>query len=61
MNGGYLPQHITKARRDGRMLGQVRDLLIMRRPLSTQNHTHMPGLLVDLGRDCAPLHAVFIS
>jgi hypothetical protein len=32
MNGGYLPQHVTKARRDGRMLGQVRDLVVMRRP-----------------------------
>ena len=32
MDGGHLPQHIQRARRDGRMLGQVRDLLIMRKP-----------------------------
>lgn len=33
MAGAYLPQHIQRARRDGRMLGQVRDLLIGRKPL----------------------------
>ena len=27
MDGAYLPQHIRQARRDGRLLGQVRDLL----------------------------------
>ena len=32
MDGAYLPQHIRNARRDGRMLGQVRDLLVMRKP-----------------------------
>lgn len=32
MDGGHLPQHVLRARRDGRMLGQVRDLLIMRKP-----------------------------
>ena len=33
MDGAYLPQHVQRARADGRMLGQVRDLLVMRRPL----------------------------
>jgi len=33
MNAGYLPQHVRQARVEGRMLGQVRDLLVVRRPL----------------------------
>ena len=32
MNAGYLPQHVRRARVEGRMLGQVRDLLVVRRP-----------------------------
>ena len=32
MNGAYLPQHVRQARVDGRMLGQVRDLIIGRKP-----------------------------
>jgi len=32
MDGTYLPQHIRRARVEGRLLGQVRDLLIMRKP-----------------------------
>ena len=35
MAGAYLPQHVQRARRDGRMLGQVRDLIVARKPLST--------------------------
>lgn len=37
MDGGYLPQHVRRARADGRMLGQVRDLLVMRKPLRGLN------------------------
>jgi ParB family transcriptional regulator, chromosome partitioning protein len=33
MDGSYLPQHVRRARLEGRMLGQVRDLLIARKPL----------------------------
>src|SRR5262249_29991356 len=33
MDGAYLPQHVQRARAEGRMLGQVRDLLVMRKPL----------------------------
>ncbi len=33
MAGAYLPQHVQRARRDGRMLGQVRDLLVARKPV----------------------------
>jgi hypothetical protein len=32
MSGGYLPQQVRRARVEGRMLGLVRDLLIMRKP-----------------------------
>lgn len=34
MSGAYLPQQVRRAREDGRMLGQVRDLLVMRKPFS---------------------------
>jgi ParB family chromosome partitioning protein len=32
MDGAYLPQHVRRARAEGRMLGQVRDLLVLRKP-----------------------------
>jgi ParB family transcriptional regulator, chromosome partitioning protein len=32
MDGAYLPQHVSRARSEGRLLGQVRDLLVMRKP-----------------------------
>jgi ParB family chromosome partitioning protein len=32
MDGAYLPQHVRRARNEGRLLGQVRDLLVMRKP-----------------------------
>ena len=32
MDGSYLPQHVRQARLEGRMLGQVRDLIIARKP-----------------------------
>lgn len=38
MDGAYLPQHVRRARIDGRMLGQVRDLLIMRKPLGEMSY-----------------------
>ncbi len=34
MDGSYLPQHVRQARLEGRMLGQVRDLIIARKPLT---------------------------
>ena len=33
MDGGYVPQQVRRARVEGRMLGQVRDLLVVRKPL----------------------------
>jgi hypothetical protein len=32
MSGAYLPQQVRQARREGRLLGQVRDLLILQKP-----------------------------
>ncbi len=32
MDGSYLPQHVRRARLEGRMLGQVRDLVVARKP-----------------------------
>ena len=32
MDGAYRPQDVRRARADGRLLGQVRDLLVMRKP-----------------------------
>ena len=34
MDGSYLPQHVRRARLEGRMLGQVRDLIVARKPLN---------------------------
>jgi ParB family transcriptional regulator, chromosome partitioning protein len=33
LEGTYLPQHVRQARCDGRLLGQVRDLLVLRKPV----------------------------
>ncbi|AMV37897.1 hypothetical protein [Planctomyces sp. SH-PL62] len=32
MSGDYTPQQVRRARVEGRLLGQVRDLLILRKP-----------------------------
>jgi ParB family transcriptional regulator, chromosome partitioning protein len=33
MEGAYTPQQVRRARQDGRLLGQVRDLLVVRKPV----------------------------
>jgi ParB family transcriptional regulator, chromosome partitioning protein len=40
MDGAYLPQHVRRARQDGRMLGQVRDLIVMRKPESDKSYVN---------------------
>ena len=37
MDGAYLPQHVRRARSEGRLLGQVRDLLVMCKTSNTRN------------------------
>jgi hypothetical protein len=39
MNGAYLPQQVRSARNEGRLLGQVRDLLVMRKPSRNRENT----------------------
>ncbi len=40
MDGAFTPQQVRRARTEGRMLGQVRDLLVMRKPSSV----HAPSI-----------------
>jgi ParB-like chromosome segregation protein Spo0J len=53
MDGAYLPQQVQHARAEGRMLGQVRDLIIMRKPLDENplRHGIATCQLVNLGPD----------
>ena len=49
MEGAYMPQHVRRARQEGRLLGQVRDLLVLRktshiREVSPPNVLSMQGL-----------------
>ena len=48
MSTGYLPQQIRQARTEGRLLGQVRDLLIFRKPSMP---VHRPGQGIPLLQD----------
>ncbi|WP_165231932.1 DNA methyltransferase [Aquisphaera insulae] len=43
MDGAYLPQQVRRARTEGRLLGQVRDLLVMRRPSNPRDAA--PGIV----------------
>jgi hypothetical protein len=53
MDGAYLPQQVRRARAEGRMLGQVRDLLVARKPLDNNGLAERlaAGELVDLAPD----------
>ena len=44
MEGAYLPQQVRNARREGRLLGQVRDLLILRKPHCNNEITAKPPI-----------------
>ena len=44
MDGAYLPQQVRRARTEGRLLGQVRDLLMMRKPSRNQDTDPVPPL-----------------
>jgi hypothetical protein len=48
MDGAYLPQQLRRARTEGRLLGQVRDLLVMRKPTGAiDQRTELLSLLID--------------
>jgi hypothetical protein len=58
MDGAYLPQQVRRARSEGRLLGQVRDLLVLRRPSRIRDNNCgaaeftaglLAGLLVQSG------------
>ena len=53
MDGAYLPQHVRRARSEGRLLGQVRDLLVMRKPSQIRDCT--PGTPDLMGNDSAKI------
>jgi hypothetical protein len=42
MSGAFLPQQVIRARSEGRLLGQVRDLLVMRKPSESENRFDRP-------------------
>ncbi len=44
MDGAYLPQHVRRAQVEGRLLGQVRDLLILRKSDSGREYV-LPNIL----------------
>ena len=51
MDGAYLPQHVRRAREEGRLLGQVRDLLVMRKPSHMRDSSpHAPFYLREPNR-----------
>ena len=52
MDGAYLPQHVRQARRDGRLLGQVRDLLSYVKPLHAREETATPILFMQETPNC---------
>ena len=52
MEGAYMPQHVRRARQEGRLLGQVRDLLVLRKT-SRIGETDLLSVLRMQGlRDC---------
>ena len=55
MDGAYLPQHVRRAREEGRLLGQVRDLLVMRKPSRYQDDNPAAS---DCPRDQIPFACV---
>lgn len=64
MEMAYLPQHVKRARSEGRLLGQVRDLLIMRKPieacasaLQSISHTYLETVFGVTGWPSAILDA----
>jgi ParB family chromosome partitioning protein len=50
MEGAYTPQQVRRARQDGRLLGQVRDLLVLRKP--SQIREIDPSLFCICKDDC---------
>jgi hypothetical protein len=52
MDGAYLPQHVRRARTEGRLLGQVRDLLVMRKPSRIRDENTASTVFTGGDIDC---------
>jgi ParB family transcriptional regulator, chromosome partitioning protein len=52
MDGAYLPQHVRRARTEGRLLGQVRDLLVMRKISHIKDYRAQDILFMNGSADC---------
>jgi ParB family transcriptional regulator, chromosome partitioning protein len=52
MAGAYLPQHVRRARSEGRLLGQVRDLLILRKTSPVGENAARDFLFQQSSPDC---------
>jgi ParB family transcriptional regulator, chromosome partitioning protein len=58
MDGAYLPQHVRRARREGRLLGQVRDLLVMRKKSRDGEGADIESFLLEPRPGCISENAV---
>ena len=52
MPGAYLPEQVRRARREGRLLGQVRDLLVLRKPVHAREISLTSILNMENPLDC---------
>ena len=52
MDGAYTPQQVRRARQDGRLLGQVRDLLVVRKPIQIREIDPLAILYMQGLTDC---------
>ena len=58
MDGAYLPQHVRGARREGRLLGQVRDLLVMCKKTHEGEGTNIESFLLEPRPTCVPEYLI---
>jgi hypothetical protein len=59
MPGAYLPEQVRRARRDGRLLGQVRDLLVLRKPLHAREIGFASILSMESSLDCKRIEIAY--
>jgi hypothetical protein len=52
MPGRFLPEQVCRARREGRLLGQVRDLLVLRKPIHARDISFASILRMESLFDC---------
>jgi len=61
MDGAYLPQHVRRARSEGRLLGQVRDLLVMRKTSRIRDISLEDVLTIPDPADCRSAREAGVS